>query len=354
MNCARWKMKLGSNGVGRWLTASGPDSDVVISSRIRLARNLAGVPFVPRAKKTEQEQVIDAVRWALNAAGLDNSGRFIDDPLLSENQGQYLLERHIISPDFLSSKARRGLYVNTDETLSLMVNEEDHLRLQVLASGLALLDALQTALSLDDKLEAQVQYAFSPEFGFLTACPTNVGTGLRASVLVHLPGLVLTREIDKVLRGALHIGLAVRGLYGEGSETRGNFIQISNQKTLGQSEQEIVDSVADISRQVVDYERKAREYLMKNLRIELEDKVFRSFAILKGARILSSDEAINLIATLRLGVALGIVNEIDLAGVSRLLILVRPANLQAMLGETLEAAQRDERRAAFVRETLVR
>ncbi|MEO0085453.1 MAG: protein arginine kinase [candidate division WOR-3 bacterium] len=346
-------MKLGSSGVGRWLSGSGPDSDVVVSSRVRLARNLAGVPFVQRARRSEQERVVEAVRWALSAAGLDSSGRFIDDELLSETEGRYLVERHLVSPAFVSSKARRGLYVGGDECLSLMVNEEDHVRFQVLGSGLALADALGAALSFDDKLESQVQYAFSPEFGFLTACPTNVGTGLRASVLVHLPGLVLTREIEKVLRGALHIGLAVRGLYGEGSETRGNFLQISNQRSLGQTEEEIVDSVADICRQIVDYERKARAYLMKNLRVELEDKVFRSFAILKGARILSSDEAINLIATLRLGIALGIVNEIDLAGVSRLLILVQPANLQAMLGETLEAGERDERRAAFVRETLV-
>jgi protein arginine kinase len=347
-------MKLGSNGVGRWLAASGPDSDIVISTRIRLARNLAGVPFLPRAKKSEQERVVEAVRWALHATGYEETGRFIDDETLSDTHGQYLLERHLVSPHFVSSKARRGLFVSADETVSLMVNEEDHLRFQVLASGLAFSEAFATASGLDDRLESEVQYSFSPEFGFLTACPTNVGTGMRASVFVHLPALVLTREIEKVLRGALHIGLAVRGLYGEGTETRGNFLQISNQKTLGQTESEIVESVADISRQVVDYERRAREYLMKNLRMELEDKVFRSFAILKGARILSSDEAINLIATLRLGVALGIVNEIDLAGVSRLLILVRPANLQAMLGETLDATQRDERRAAFIRETLVR
>jgi protein arginine kinase len=234
-----------------------------------------------------------------------------------------------------------------------MVNEEDHLRFQVLASGLSFPDAFAAAVALDDRLEALVQYACSPEFGFLTACPTNVGTGMRASVLVHLPALVLTREIEKVLRGALHIGLAVRGLYGEGTETRGNLFQISNQKSIGQTEAEIIETITDICRQVIDYERKAREYLMENLRNELEDKVFRSFALLKGARILTSDEAINLIATMRLGVALGIVNEIDLAGVSRLLILVRPANLQTMLGETMDAARRDERRAAFVRETLV-
>jgi protein arginine kinase len=346
-------MKLASNGVGKWLSASGPESDIVISTRIRLARNLADVPFLPKARRSDQERVVDVARWALADSGYMEQGRFVDDEGLVDTKGQFLLERHLVSPDFVSSPARRGLYVSQDETISLMINEEDHLRFQVLASGLAFPDAFATAAGLDDRLEGQLQYAFSPEFGFLTACPSNVGTGMRASVLVHLPALVLTREIEKVLRGALHIGLAVRGLYGEGTETRGNFFQISNQKTVGQTEDEIIETIADISKQVVEYERKAREYLMERLRTELEDKVFRSVAILKGARILSSDEAINLIATLRLGVALGIVNEINLAEVSRLLILVKPANLQIMMGETMDSARRDERRAAFVREALV-
>jgi protein arginine kinase len=224
----------------------------------------------------------------------------------------------------------------------------------VLESGQALVAALAAAVELDSQLERQLKYAFSEGFGFLTACPTNLGTGMRASVLVHLPALVLTREIDKVLRGALAIGLAVRGIYGEGTETKGNFFQISNQRTVGQTEAEIADAVASIAGQLVDYERKARGYLMEHLRTETEDKVFRSLALLRGARLLSSDEAINLLATVRLGIALGIINELRLADVSRLMTLVRPANLQALLGETLDANARDERRATFIRETLVR
>jgi len=340
-------------GVGKWLAATGPEADVVLSTRVRLARNLADVPFTHRAESRDHERTIDAVRWALTDTGYMETGRYLDDEQLAEPQGQYLIERHLASPDFVASKAKRGLYVSNDEATSLMVNEEDHLRFQVMASGLDFPEAFTAAAALDEKLEGQLVYAFSPEFGFLTACPTNLGTGMRASVLVHLPALVITREIDKVLRGALHIGLAVRGLYGEGTETKGNFFQISNQKTVGQTEWEIIETIADISRQVISYERKAREYLMKKLRVEVEDKVFRSFGLLRGARILSSDEAINLIASLRLGVTLGIVNEISLEQVTRLLILVRPANLQLMLGESLTAAERDERRATFVRETLV-
>jgi len=339
--------------VGRWLAATGPEADVVLSTRVRLARNLADVPFTHRAGPDEHARTVEVVRWALADTGYMTSGRFLDNDQLAEPAGQYLTERHLVSPDFVASKAKRGLFVSNDETISLMVNEEDHLRFQVLTSGLDFPEAFTAAAELDEKLEGQLQYAFSPEFGFLTACPTNLGTGMRASVLVHLPALVITREIEKVLRGALHIGLAVRGLYGEGSETKGNFFQISNQKTVGQTEWEIIETIADISRQVISYERKAREYLMKKLRVEVEDKVFRSLGLLRGARVLSSDEAINLLAGLRLGVTLGIVNEISLEQVTRLLILVRPANLQVLLGENLAAVERDERRATFVRETLV-
>jgi protein arginine kinase len=346
-------MKPDGGVVGKWLAATGPEADVVLSTRVRLARNLADVPFTHRAEPRDHERTIDAVRWALTDTGYMETGRYLDDEQLAEPQGQYLIERHLASPDFVTSKAKRALYVSNDEATSLMVNEEDHLRFQVMASGLDFPEAFTAAAALDEKLEGQLVYAFSPEFGFLTACPTNLGTGMRASVLVHLPALVITREIEKVLRGALHIGLAVRGLYGEGTETKGNFFQISNQKTVGQTEWEIIETIADISRQVISYERKAREYLMKKLRVEVEDKVFRSLGLLRSARVLSSDEAINLIASLRLGVTLGIVNEIDLEQVTRLMILVRPANLQVMLGESLTAAERDERRATFVRETLV-
>lgn len=344
---------LKADPVGSWLSASGPEADVVVSTRVRLARNLADTPFVTQAKKQEQADVVDTARLALEESGYLEQGRFLDDEQLTQERGTFLLERHLVSLDFVDSKAKRGLFVSADESLSLMVNEEDHFRFQALASGLDFASAFGIAAKLDEKLESAVGYAFSAQFGFLTACPTNLGTGMRASVLVHLPGLVLTREIEKVLRGAMHIGLAVRGLYGEGSETKGNFFQISNQRTLGQSEAEIIETVTDSCRQVVQYERKAREYLVQNLRLEIEDKIFRSLAMLKSARILSSEEAANLLATVRLGVALGIVNELSLAQVSRLLVLVRPRNLQEYLGEQLKTPERDERRATFVRETLV-
>lgn len=346
-------MSSAGGAVGKWLAATGPEADVVLSTRVRLARNLVDVPFAHHSAQGDHERTIEVVRWALSDSGYLDGGQFFDNEQLTEQYGNYLVERHLASPDFVASRVKRGLYVSNDETTSLMVNEEDHLRFQVMTSGLDFPEAFTAAAALDEKLEGQLQYAFSSEFGFLTACPTNLGTGMRASVLVHLPALVITREIEKVLRGAMHIGLAVRGLYGEGSETKGNFFQISNQRTVGQTEWEIIETIADISRQVILYERKAREYLMKKLRVEVEDKVFRSFGLLRGARVLSSDEAINLIASLRLGVALGIVNEINLEQVTRLLILVRPANLQVMLGESLSAAERDERRATFVRETLV-
>lgn len=340
--------------VGAWLNGSGPESDVVISTRVRFARNLADVPFPIRMKPGEQELVLDTVRWALTETGFLKQGQFYEDGLLKEPDGLYFVERHLASPDFVSNKNKKGLYVSEDETLSLMINEEDHLRFQGLASGLDFSLAFGVAGDLDEKLESQIAYAFSPKFGFLTSCPTNVGTGMRASVFLHLPGLVLTREIEKVLRGAYSVGLLVRGIYGEGSETKGNLFQISNQKTLGQSEAEIIEVITSICRQIIDYEHKAREYLMHNLRVEVEDKVFRSLGIVRGARIISSTEATNLLATVRLGVSLGIINELKLSEVSALLILIRPANLEAILGEKLEPAERDERRATFIRQKLVR
>ena len=340
--------------VGDWLSGRGPESDVVVSSRVRLARNLSDTNFAVRAKPDEQQRVVEAVNSALDATAYAKRGKLVDDEQLTEERCGFLLERHLVSPDFLKSKLKRGLYIGEGEKTSLMVNEEDHLRFQTLESGFDFRTAFRSASDLDEKLEEQLGYAFTPELGFLTACPTNLGTGMRASVLVHLPGLVMAREIEKVLRGAAHVGLMVRGLYGEGSETKGHFFQISNQKTLGMSEAEIIETVSDICRQVIEYERKAREYLVENLRTEVEDKVYRSLGLLRSARVLTSDEALNLLATVRLGVALGMINELKMDEVSRLLVLVRPENLQVVLGERLKPHERDERRATFVREALVR
>lgn len=347
-------MKLAPEKVGAWLSGAGPDSDVVIATRVRFARNLVDVPFAVKMNSSEEALVLETLRWALTETGILGQGQFFDGAVLDEPEGLYFVERHLASPEFVAMKRKKGLFVSSDETRSLMVNEEDHLRFQALVSGLDFATAFGQVAEMDAKIEEQVAYAFSPEWGFLTACPTNVGTGMRASVLMHLPGLVLTREIEKVLRGAQTIGLAVRGVYGEGSEVRGNLFQISNQRTLGQSEAEIIEVVTGACRQIIDYERKARGYLMHNLRVEIEDKVFRSLGLLRGARIISSEEATNLLATVRFGVALGIINELKLSEVSQLLVLIRPANLQVLLGEKLTPAERDERRATFIRQKLVR
>lgn len=347
-------MRLIPEKVGAWLLATGPESDVVISSRVRFARNLVDVPFPVRMKPDEEERVLETVRWVLKEAGYLKEGLFWENGLLNEPEGFYFVERHLASQDFVVGKRKKGLFASSDETLSLMINEEDHLRFQALASGLDFATAFQKVAAMDEKLEGQLAYAFSNDLGFLTTCPSNVGTGMRASVLLHLPGLVLTQEIEKVLRGVYSIGLLIRGMYGEGSETRGNLFQISNKRTLGQSETEIIDVLTGVCRQMIEYEYKAREYLMHHLRVEIEDKVFRALGTLRGARIISTEEATELLTTVRLGVTLGIINELKLSEVSQLLILIRPANLQVLLGEKLDEAERDERRATLIRQKLVR
>ncbi len=340
---------------GAWLTDTGPDSDVVISTRIRFARNIHDLPFPNRMTAEEAEWVLETVRWALEETGYLSQGQIFTGQWLNEPDGLYFVERHLVSSNFIATKSQpKGLFVSEDETLSMMINEEEHLKFQGLASGLDFAAAFARAAGLDEKLEGQIEYAYSPEFGFLTSCPSNIGTGMRVSVFLHLPGLVLTREADRVLRGTYSVGLNVRGVYGGGIATQGSLFQISNQQTLGQSEAEIIESLNNICRQIVNYERKARSYLMHNLRVEIEDRVFRALGILRGARIISSAEATNLLATVRLGIALGIINELKISEVSQLLILTQPANLQMILGEKLSPAERDERRATFIRQKLVR
>jgi len=346
--------------VGRWLDAKGPCSDVIVSSRIRFARNLGGILFPGRAGSAEREEIVQRVEAALQKLSIYNPDRFVANSDLSELRTKYLVERHLVSPDFARMVAQRAVFVSSDETLSVMVNEEDHLRMQILASGFDLAPALAELQSLDEALGSALGYAFSGRLGFLTACPTNVGTGMRASVLVHLPGLVLTREIEKVLRGAFQIGLAVRGLFGEGTDTQGNLFQISNQATLGKSEEEIVQSLNKIAAEVVGFERKARTYLLENLRRDIEDKVFRAEAILRSARLLNSHEATNLLGVLRLGVACGLLtgpgqtrgSAPTLGAVNELMILCRPANLQVFYDREMNQGERDALRAELVRSRL--
>ncbi len=334
--------------VGEWLLPQGPHSDIIISSRIRLARNIKDVPFLTRASRDDQERVLNLVAEALEEKGFLKKGQFQKGKELSPLLLAFLSERHLVPLNFGERKIEKGVYVSEGETESILVNEEDHLRLQTLTSGLDLFSGYEKINKMDDALACVIPYAFSPEFGFLTACPTNVGTGMRASILIHLPGLVITKEMGKILRSLITMGLTVRGTYGEGSETKGNLFQISNQITLGLSETEILEKVRKVAEEILDYELKAREFLMKNLRPVIEDKIFRAYAVLKFARLLTSNEATNLLLLVRFGINLGLIKDISLATINTLLILTRPANLQIYFQKEMTEKERDEYRAQFV------
>lgn len=340
-------------GVGsKWLEATGPFSEIVLSSRVRLARNLATHPFVHRAKVKDLKEIISRCRSAAEATSCMEGGFYVDVKRLLPVDVQFLVERHLISLEMAGDGKSRGLMVGQGEVLSLMINEEDHLRLQAFASGLQLERAYELASELDDALERTLDYAFSEKWGFLTACPTNTGTGLRGSILIHLPGLVLTKDIDKVLRGVNQVGLAVRGFYGEGSEVEGNFFQVSNQTTLGRSEEDIIGGLNKVAKQIIEYERNAREMLVASARLEVEDKIWRAFGILTNARTLTSDEIINLCSAVRLGVSLGIIRSVSTKDLNELLVLTQPAHLQKIFDVEMEPQERDVKRAEYVRNRL--
>lgn len=265
---------------------------------------------------------------------------------------QFLVERHLISSDLADNGKLRGLLLLPDETVSVMVNEEDHLRLQAMASGFQLRSAMEAVNAIDDELGQDLDYAFSDELGYLTACPTNAGTGMRASVLIHLPSLVLTRQIGRVLQGITQVGLAVRGFYGEGSQIMGNFFQVSNQTTLGQSERETVESLDRVTRQIIEYEQRAREELVKDARVQIEDKVWRAYGALRHSRVISSQEVINLASAVRFGVSLQIAGLADVRTLNELLIRTQPAHVQLWVGRELEQRERNILRAEYVRRLL--
>jgi len=337
-----------------WLDASGPHSDLVLSTRVRLARNLVGVPFTHRARDEQLVSVLGAVERAAEGAAAFQRGGLLKMHELTPIDRQFLVERHLVSHELSDGARPRGLYVATGERLSIMVNEEDHLRLQALCSGFQLAEAWALAEHADEELEGALEYAFSDELGYLTACPTNVGTGMRASVLIHLPALVLTKQIDKVLKSIVQVGLAVRGLYGEGSQVMGNLFQISNQTTLGHSEQESVESLDRVSRQILDYEERARDVLMRDAKGQIEDKVWRAYGSLRYGRSMTSEEVINLCSAIRLGVALGFAGLPPLKALNELLVLTQPAHLTRRAGRELDAPERNVLRADLVRSHLER
>ncbi|HEU5312082.1 MAG TPA: protein arginine kinase [Candidatus Eisenbacteria bacterium] len=338
--------------LGRWLDGSGPASDVVLSTRVRLARNLKEVPFTHRAREEQLAMVYSSVVSAVRKTPALVSSSALQMRELTPLDRQFLVERHLISHDLADNGRLRGLLLVPDESVSAMVNEEDHLRLQSLASGFQLRSAWESVNAIDDELGQDLDYAFSEDLGYLTACPTNAGTGMRASVLIHLPSLVLTKQISRVLQGINQVGLAVRGFYGEGSQIMGNFFQISNQTTLGQSEKETVESLERVTRQIIEYEQKARDELLKEARVQIEDKIWRAYGALKHSRVISSSEVVNLSSAVRFGVALQIEGLASVRTLNELLIRTQPAHIQLAAGQELEQRERNVIRANYVRSLL--
>jgi len=336
-----------------WLNGQGPESDIVISSRIRLARNIENYPFPWRASLDIKHQIVKHVHGAVAQCGFLKDGSLtINMEDLDEIDRMFLVERHLISPELSSSPEGSSVIISKREVVSIMINEEDHIRMQVMNSGLQLFEGWKMIKDIDSELEKHINFSFSPKLGYLTVCPTNVGTGIRVSVMLHLPALVYTKQINKVLQATVKLGLAVRGLYGEGSEALGNLFQISNQATVGISEQEIIENILKVIRQVITYERNQRRYLINHSLKDVEDKVFRAYGALTHARIISSKETIGHLSTLRMGVDLGILDINYRKKVNKLMILTQPANLQKNLDRILSPAERDEERATIIRKTL--
>jgi len=335
-----------------WIDGKGPESEIVLSSRIRFARNITDFKFPPSADTDTRDKIIEFIRASFDSAGLIDKGKFYLSTEINPLDRNFLVERHLISPEFMKDSTGRGVYIDNSESLSIMINEEDHIRLQAISSGLSMNECWEKAHDVDIKLSQKIDYAFDDNFGHLTSCPTNVGTGLRASILIHLPGLVLTREIENVISRIAKVGLVVRGFYGEGSDVLGNLFQISNQTTLGRSEEEIIDSLAKVTQQIIEYELKSQETLMQDAADEIEDKVWRSYGILKHARVLNSGEVMNLLSALRLGVSLELIDKVTLQQINELLIITQPAHLQKYYEREMENNERDIVRAGLVRERL--
>lgn len=337
---------------GEWLRGSGPESDIVISTRIRLARNVADAPFIRRCTDEDRSGVERKIRDALVKITEVGSLDYLNVQKLEEVDRQFLVERQLISREMSQSQGARGVAVDGEERYSVMVNEEDHLRIQVMHSGLDLSSCWGMADRIDDAIESHVNYAFHERLGYLTACPTNVGTGMRVSVMLHLPALVITRQFEKVLRSLQKISLAVRGLYGEGSTAMGDFYQVSNQITLGRSEEELLTQVGEVVPVLIDYERRARDFLLKESKRDLHDRVSRAHSILCAAQTISSEETMHLLSSVRLGVNMGLIEDLAIPTINQLFIHTQPAHLQKLRGADLDASDGNIERAIYLKRHL--
>jgi protein arginine kinase len=333
-----------------WARELGEQGDVVISSRLRLARNLRGLPFPQRASEEQMEKILAELEKA--AGSLKQPMRLVRLDQIDPVDRLVLVEKHLISPQHAEDPQHKAVILREDEAVSIMVNEEDHLRIQTLLPGLSLMSAWRLADAYDDEFEAQLSYAFDEHRGYLTACPTNVGTGMRASIMLYLPALIVVDQARKVLSALAHLNFNVRGLYGEGSESQGGIFQISNQVTLGQAEEEIINTLLSACRQVIDHERAARQALMRESRQQLEDRICRSYGVLANCRLLNSEEALRLLSDVKLGVDLGIIEDLPAQVAKELLLLTRVGLLQKVIGKDLNPGERDYYRAMVVRDRL--
>ena len=339
-----------TDSIGEWLRGTGPESDIVMSSRVRLARNLAHFPFVSRASEQDRVEIEKLLRDRIAAVPVGRGLDYIDVGHLREIDRRFLVERQLISREHADAQGARGVAIDRAEQVSLMINEEDHLRIQCMHSGLDLHGAWDQIKVVDEQIDSVVPWAFHPRWGYLTACPTNVGTGIRVSVMLHLPALVITRQIDKVFRSLHKISLAVRGLYGEGSQAMGDFFQISNQTTLGKTEEELVQQVADVVPVLIDYERRAREFLVRETEQNVHDQVSRAYGILRTAQTISAEETMQLLSRVRMGVLLGLIGDVKIADINSLLVRTQPAHLQKLRGIELDIKDRNIERARYLRQ----
>lgn len=341
-----------SDNTGEWLRGTGNESDIVISSRIRLARNVAGFPFLLRANLGQRKEVESLLRETIIKSEITKELSYVNLNTVTTIDKLLLVERHLISKEHADGDGERGVAFGKTETISLMINEEDHLRIQVIRAGLELKNTWTVIDEIDNCLSEKLNFAFSSRFGYLTACPTNVGTGMRASVMLHLPALGMTKHIDKVFNAVGKLGLVVRGLYGEGTKVSGDLYQISNQFTLGKTESEILAIIESVIPRITSYERMARKALVLESKEQLEDRIWRSYGMLKAARMITSEEILQLLSQVRMGVNLGLIDDIEMKTLNELFILTLPGHLQKLQGCELDSTQRNIIRASFVRKRL--
>jgi len=341
-----------SDNTGEWLRGTGKESDIVISSRVRLARNIAGYPFLSRANLKQRREIESLLRKTIIERKIAQDVSYVNLNQATAIDKLFLVERHLISKEHAEGEGERGVAFGKSETVSLMINEEDHLRIQVIRSGFELKNTWDTIDEIDNLLGESLNFAFSSRFGFLTACPTNVGTGMRVSVMLHLPALGMTKHIEKVFNAVGKLGLVVRGLYGEGTKVSGDLYQISNQFALGKSEKEILSIIESVIPRITSYERMARKALVMESKDQLEDRIWRSYGMLKAARMITSEEILQLLSQVRMGVNIGLIDDIEMQTLNELFVLTLPAHLQKLEGCELDSAQRNVIRASYVRKRL--